>query len=407
MSGGVTRRSLLKAGAWAGATWIGAPMLNLGRVVLSPAFGLSVSTAAVDAVAESTVIDMLSPLTLDWDELRHWQFHPGSFGETEFRYLESSAIQVFHPAVETRAEDPRERAKQWLARWQNLLGNTPCSLSRIESLADLLQARGAGKLGVLQGFQNANHFRDVEDVERFHGWGQRVSQLTYNERNRLGSGCWVENDTGLTELGAEVVASMNRLGMVVDVSHCGERTSVEAIATSRKPVLITHSNCRALLPHQRRNKSDRVIELMAAGGGVMGITVVRGFVGSGSPTLEDLLDHFDHVIRVAGVEHVGLGSDVDVEGLDPSTGRPSPIYRIRGLDLRWRVFQIAEGLLGRGYGRADVELVLGGNFLRALAAIWADAPFAAVPEDQRRRDPFCPAPAPVGREVGGTRTSSL
>lgn len=398
MRGGVTRRTLLKAGAWMGATWIGAPMLNLGRVVLSSAYGLSVSTAAVDVVAESTVIDMLSPLTLDWDRLRHWQFSPGSFGEAEFRYLESSGIRVFHPAVETRAPDPRERAKQWLARWQNLLGNTPCSLSRIGSLADLLQAHRVGKLGLLLGFQNANHFRDVEDVERFHRWGQRVSQLTYNDQNRLGSGCWVADDRGLTSFGADVVAAMNRLGMVVDVSHCGERTSVEAIATSRKPVLITHSNCRALVPHQRRNKSDRVIELMAAGGGVMGITVVRGFVGSGSPTLDDLLDHFDHVIRVAGVEHVGLGSDVDVEGLDPSTGRPSPIYQIRGLELRWRVYQIADGLLRRGYSRGEVELILGGNFLRALADIWADAPFVAVPERELRRDPFCPAPAPA--EVG-------
>lgn len=377
-----------------GATWIGGPMLNLGRVVLSPAYGLSVSTAAVDVVAESTVIDMLSPLTLDWDELRHWQYHPGSFGEAEFRHLESSGIEVFHPAVETRAADPRERVKQWLARWQNLLGNTPCYLSPIGSLADLLQASRLGKLGVILGFQNANHFRHVEDVERFYGWGQRVSQLTYNERNRLGSGCWVAHDTGLTSFGADVVAEMNRLGMVVDVSHCGERTSVEAIATSRKPVLVTHSNCRALVPHQRRNKSDRVIELMAAGGGVMGVTVVRGFVGSGSPTLEDLLDHIDHVVEIAGVEHVGLGSDVDIDGLDPATGRPAPIYQLRGLELRWRVFQIADGLLRRGFSRTDVQAILGGNFLRALAAIWADAPFTPVPEGQLRRDPFCPAPSP-------------
>ncbi|MGH9379847.1 MAG: dipeptidase [Thermoanaerobaculia bacterium] len=239
-------------------------MLGLGRVMLSPAHGISVSTRAVDLVAEATVIDMLSLLTLDWSRLRRWQYSPESFGEEDFRYLEASGIQIFHPAVEPRAADPRERAKQWLARWRNLLGNRPCFLTPVGSLTDLLQASRVGKLGVLVGFQSSDHFRDVDDVELFFGWGQRVSQLTYNDRNRLGSGCFAVPDTGLTPFGAEVVAAMNRLGMAVDISHCGERTSVEAIATSRKPVLVTHSNCRALVPHQRRNKSDRVIELMAA-----------------------------------------------------------------------------------------------------------------------------------------------
>lgn len=395
MSEGLTRRALLKLGLGAGVGWLGAPMLNLGRCLLSPAFGLSVSTRAVDVVAESTVIDMLSLLTMDWERLWQWQREPASFTNEDFRFLESASIDVFHPAVETRAPDPRQRAKLWLARWQSLLGSQPCFLSRVESLTDLLQLQRTGALGVLVGFQDSDHFQSIDDVERFFGWGQRVSQLTYNDRNRLGSGCLVDPDTGLTPFGAEVVKEMNRVGMVVDVSHCGERTSVEAIGVSRKPVLVTHSNCRALVPHQRRCKSDRVIQLMAAGGGVMGITLVRGFVGTGSPDLEDVLEHIDHVARLVGVEHVGLGSDVDLEGLDPSTGRPSPIYQIRGLDMRWRVFQLADGLLRRGYGPEDVQLILGGNFQRALAAIWSGAPFTALSERQQRRDPFCPAPAPV------------
>jgi membrane dipeptidase len=144
------------------------------------------------------------------------------------------------------------------------------------------------------------------------------------------------------------------------------------------------------VPWQPRCKSDEIIRLMAAGGGVMGITVVRAFVG-GSPHLGDLLDHFDHVARLVGPEHVGLGSDVDLDGLG-STGLPSPTYRIEGLSLPYRVFQIADGLLARGWRPEDVAGVLGGNFLRVLAAIWPRPDWPPLTERWPRRDPFCPAP---------------
>jgi membrane dipeptidase len=127
----------------------------------------------------------------------------------------------------------------------------------------------------------------------------------------------------------------------------------------------------------------------------MGITVVRGFVGNGAVSVGDVLDHFDHVAKLVGVEHVGLGSDVDVEGLDPKTGRPLPYYRIGGLQLSDRVFQLADGLLARGYTAEHLGLILGGNFRRALAEIWSDAPWDPVSERELRRDPFCPAPAPA------------
>lgn len=195
---------------------------------------------------------------------------------------------------------------------------------------------------------------------------------------------------------------MNRIGMAVDVSHCGERTSLEAVVASNKPVLITHANSRALVPGQVRCKSDLVIRAMAAGGGVMGITAVRAFVGR-NPSLDDLLDHFDHVAHLAGVEHVGLGGDLDVDAIDPATGGVRPPYRIRGLHPAARVFQIADGLLRRGYAEQDVELVLGGNFQPALASIWPEDSWFPVTEWQTRRDPFCPAPIrpPSTRSDGG------
>ncbi len=394
---------MLGAGALAGAGLLGAPMLNLGRCRLfaqgraphgsSAHRPLEVSTRAVDLVLGSPVIDMLSLLTLEWSELWRWQDAPGSFRESDYRRLEAPAIDVYHPAVKTGAVDPYLAAVRWMDGWDRLLGRQPCFLSRIETEGDLVRAPRLGPIGVIVGFQDSNHFRTVDDVEWFYRRGQRISQLTYNGRNRLGSGCKVRADRGLTRFGGEVVAAMDRLGMGIDVSHCGERTSLDAIESSTRPVLITHSNCRALVPGQPRCKSDRVIQRMARRGGVMGITVVRAFVASGHvPTLDDLLDHFDHVAHIAGVEHLGLGSDLDADGIDPSTGRPRVLYAIRGLDPRGRVFQIADGLLARGYTSDDVRLILGGNFLRALGEIWR--PVKPPADPPTRRDPFCPAPRP-------------
>lgn len=393
----MNRRQLIKNSALAGLGVLGSPMINLGRCRLAAAPAVEVSTDAIDVVSESTVVDMLGLLTLDWTKLFHWQRVPGAFAEPEYRKMESTGINVFHPAVESSSSNPYDSIRRWLAGWNRLLDSSPCYLSRISGVTDLELASKTGQIGVILGFQNSDHFRTTTDVKTFYRWGQRVSQLTYNEQNRLGSGCYVSRDRGLTALGGEVVTAMNRIGMAVDVSHCGERTSLDAIVASSKPVLVTHSNCKALVPGHPRCKSDEVIRRMAAAGGVIGITIVRGFVARRArPTLDDFLDHFDHVARLVGVEYVGLGSDVDLDALDPATGGPRPYYSLRGLHVASRSFQLADGLLRRGYRASDVELVLGGNFRRALGAIWYP-PLGRVPERLTRRDPFCPAPRPAGR----------
>jgi membrane dipeptidase len=135
-------------------------------------------------------------------------------------------------------------------------------------------------------------------------------------------------------------------------------------------VLITHSNCRTLAANPRC-KSDTVIRAMARRGGVMGVTAVAAFVsGRGPATLDNVLDHFDHITRLVGVEHVGLGSDVDLDALDPQTGRVLARYDVRGLPPARRVFDITEGLIRRGYNDRAIELILGGNFQRVLTEIW-------------------------------------
>jgi membrane dipeptidase len=193
--------------------------------------------------------------------------------------------------------------------------------------------------------------------------GQRLTQLTYNGENRLGNGCKTPRDRGLSRYGQDIAARMNELGMAVDISHCGERTSLDAIDASNKPVLITHSNCRALSPAPRC-KSDAVIRAAARKGGVIGMTGVRRFVRATDPvSIEDVLDHFDHAVKLAGVEHVGLGSDTDLKGRGP-TGD------VEGLNHTQRVYELTEGLIRRGYSDRNIALMLGGNFERALSETW-------------------------------------
>ena len=211
--------------------------------------------------------------------------------------------------------------------------------------------------------QDANHLRGKADVDAFYAMGQRLTQLTYNGVNKLGSGCMSARDRGLSPYGIEVVARMNEIGMAIDISHCGERTSLDAIEASNKPVLITHSNCRALA-NVARCKTDAVIRAAARKGGVIGMTGVRRFVRATDPvSVEDVLNHFDHAVKLVGVEHVGLGSDTDLSGRGPKGD-------VEGLNHGERVYELTAGLVRHGYSDRDIELMLGGNFERALNETW-------------------------------------
>jgi len=373
----LNRREFLRAGALAGIGVLAGPMINRGRFNLFADDRVRHSARAVELVGRSMVIDMLGLLTLDWPKLYSWQSDPAGFGPADFQKLRGSGVKVFHPAVDSNAANPYEACLGWVNGWDRLLDKRADFLVRVESGRDFERVQKEGKIGLLIGFQNSDHFRSVEDVASFHALGQRVSQLTYNARNRLGCGGFEIQDTGLTPYGAEIIGAMNRVGMAVDVSHCSERTCLDAFAVSRHPVLVTHSNCRALAANPRC-KSDTVIRAMAARGGVMGITAVAAFVSRRWPaTVDNVLDHFDHAVRIAGIEHVGLGSDVDLDALDPQTGRVMARYDVRGLIPSRRVFDLTEGLIRRGYSDPAIELILGGNFQRVLTGIWGPGPAAA------------------------------
>jgi membrane dipeptidase len=345
--------------------FLGCGMSALAASFTEKAFAAGYSTRAVDLVAQSNVIDMLGLLTLDWGRLDRWQTASGNFGEADFRKLQDSGIDVFHPAVAFEDARAYTITRGWFDKWNRLIDRHPDWLVRVDRCTDLTRVKRERKIGIILGMQDANHLRDLDDIDAFYKMGQRLTQLTYNSANRLGEGCMVAGDRGLTGFGQAVVARMNAIGMAVDVSHCGEKTTLDAIAASKHPVLITHSNCKALARGVPRCKTDEAIVAAARKGGVIGLTGVRHFVRAKDPvTMDDALDHFDHVAKIAGIEHVGLGSDTDLDGRGPQSD-------IAGLNRTNRVYALTEGLIRRGYTDEHIALVLGGNFQRALQQIWS------------------------------------
>ena len=379
-----TRRELLKQASMAGAAITAAPMLSRARYRLFAWSPAEYSTRAIDLVKRATVIDMLSPFVIG-SRSNKWFSNPDSFTATDLQKYKDSGINVFHIAVGTGGRDAYLGTLRFISAWNGFLANHDQSLMRVDSVADLDRVKSSGKIGVLLGVQNSEHFQTVDDVNFFSSLGQRVSQLTYNSRNLIGNGSTERRDDGLSDFGVSIVERMNKVGMAVDVSHCGDRTTLDAFEVSKKPVLITHSNCRALVGNHPRLKTDEAIKKMAATGGVMGITGVRMFVRAEEPTtIEHVLDHFDHVVKLVGVEHVGLGSDMDLDGYDDLPPEENKRLRanykdsygfrekidIEGLDHPKRVFDLTEGLIRRKYSDQHIELMLGGNFKRVLAQIW-------------------------------------
>jgi len=355
------------------AVLLGAPLVNRGRFRLFAQNEAEYSTVTVDLVRQSTVIDMLGLLTLDFGKLSAWQQEPDRFQRGDFQRLRDSGITISHPAVGYDSGDVSASSLRDIQGWNAFLAAHEQDFLRVDGPADLERAKATGKIGILIGQQNSGHFRTVEDVDRFYGLGQRVSQLTYRS-NRIGGGATGSKNEGLSSYGASIVERMNRIGMAVDVSHCSDRTTLDACEVSHKPVLVTHSNCRALVLNRLRCKTDDAIKRMAAKGGVMGVTMVRIFVRAQGPaTIEHVLDHIDHIVRLAGIEHVGIGSDVDLDGRDNRI-RPRRESDLDGIDYAKKIYDLTEGLIRRNYSRRNIELILGGNFERALSEIFKIKP---------------------------------
>ncbi len=189
----------------------------------------------------------------------------------------------------------------------------------------------------------------MDDVNRCHGFGQRSSQLSYNFRSLVADGAFEPFDGGVSEYGGKVIERMNSVGMAVDLGHASDKTKLDALAISKQPVILSHGNCRALIPNGLRATTDDTIRKLAAKGGVMGITDIAFMVKADEPVrVEDVVDHYDHVRDLVGIEHVGVGSDAGIESNDlgPKTQLKDELAKA---DRRYRIHgdhEIVAGMEG-------------------------------------------------------------
>ncbi|WP_341534107.1 dipeptidase [Sphingosinicella soli] len=372
----VSRRHILGAAALGMAAF---PMINKGYFAASAKSPRLYSKRVMDLMESSLVIDMLGSLKLDTRD----GFYERPLSPEAAEDFRASGINCLHLASGIGGPDATAKVADYLATQQNFAGRHSDLFSIVDKASDIPAAKRAGKIALIMGLQNSEHFSRLEDVKRFYGLGQRVSQLTYNSQNLIGSGATDRVDGGVSDFGATIIAEMNRVGMLVDVSHCGDRTTLDAISLSETPIAITHSNCRALNTHPR-TKTDEAIRACAAKGGVMGVTGVRMFVSAKEPTtLGNIVDHIDHVVRLVGIDHVGIGSDIDMYGYDDMS--PAALaearayyksYAIRekadveGFDNPLKIFNLTEELVRRGYSNEDIGKILGKNFQRLLQTVW-------------------------------------
>ena len=362
------------------------PFFNLGQYKLFAASDVTYSNRAIKLVNESLVIDMLSLINMTrLFEADASGTDPYKFSREEILEVKKSGIDIFHPAIGIGGPGVQLDAMSHMTGYGGLVNEHPDLLMRIDSVEDINALQSNGKIGIILGLQNSDHFKTVDDVKRYYFAGQRISQLTYNSQNMIASGSTDRIDGGISDYGKTIVEAMNTIGMAVDVSHCGDQTTLDAFELSSKPVLITHSNCRALVPEHPRCKTDEAIKAMGAAGSVMGITGVRNFVTAEEPTtIDSYVDHIDHVAQLVGIEHVGVGTDADLYGYD---ALPPEIYTalkesykssygfrekidIEGLDHPRKMYDLTEALIRRGYSDENIRLVLGENFKRVLGDIW-------------------------------------
>lgn len=284
-----------------------------------------------------------------------------------------------------------------LATWSARLATPDSPWHVVLETADIAKAKAAGRVGLIMGFQNTRPVADkLERLALFRRLGVRVMQLTYNERNFIGSGCLEPVDDGLSAFGKRVVAEMNRLGIAIDLSHVGERSCLDAIAASSKPVLVTHANAKAV-SNAPRNKSDAVIKAAAASGGLMGTSVYGPMCWNGDPSrrpnLSDYVRHLEHVVELVGIAHVSLGTDFPIVSdlskvshiIERTMARyPGAVNKYAaafGNDVRTRYLSdcsspaelpnLTRALLSRGWREADIRALLGENLIRVLGRIWA------------------------------------
>jgi membrane dipeptidase len=292
------------------------------------------------------------------------------------------------------APDRFEKTIAYIAQMEHELAAHPDVFLKVLRASDLGLAKGSRRLGLIYGFQDTSMLDgDLRRLALFHDLGVRICQPTYNRRNLMGDGCVETANGGLSGLGHEFIAELQRLRMLLDLSHAGARTIEEGIAASKGPLAITHTGCRALADVPR-NTSDSSLKALADKGGVAGIYFMPFLRASGQPHAEDVIRHLEHAVNVCGEDHVGLGTDGGISGIELSEayitahrketearakagigapGESADVYNLipEYNDPR-RFLTLANDLADRGWAGARIEKILGANFARLFSEVWGE-----------------------------------
>ncbi len=380
------RRSLMAAaGAAAAGVAVGAPAAGRARITRAP--------------AKPIVINALGGLENPNLALDRPQGHPTDTSQPD---LDDRTIRDARAAGLTAVnitlgyvagpDEPFEYTIRTIGVWDRIIRERPNDLIKVNTAADILRARDTGRVGVIYGFQNAVQIGDkLERIDTFGDLGVGVIQLTYNPANQIGDGSMAPENRGLTPFGHQVVERLNARAIMVDLSHSGEQTCLDAIAASKRPISINHTGCRALcdLP---RNKTDAELRGVADKGGFVGIYFMPFLNLSGHATAEDVVAHIDHAVKVCGGDHVGIGTDGDTTSIDDLSAYQAHLAKevadraaagigAKGeradtypfvVDLRGvEQFRKLRGLLkARGYSTGRIEKIMGLNFLGFAREIW-------------------------------------
>jgi membrane dipeptidase len=374
------RRFLLGMAAVAGAPlWLSAQQ----------ALAASVPRRSWPGFAGATVIDALGGP----GEYNAEPYAPLSAAALEdVRASGLSAVNVTVSGVGSYAKDADQTLRN-IAYWNAQIATHPDLLTQVRTAGDIASAKAAGKLGLIYGFQDATPIgEDLDRVALYDDLGVRVFQLTYNRRNLIGDGCLESANAGLSIFGKQLIERLNERHLLIDLSHAGERTTREAIASSKGPIAITHTGCAALsgLP---RNKTDTELRELADKGGVAGIYLMPFLRVKGQPTADDLIAHIEHAIKVCGEEHVGIGSDGTISPIDfndefrrkhaedvadrkargiSAPGEAADVFTfLPDLNSADRLDRLASLLAKRGHTDTRISRILGGNFARLFAEAWA------------------------------------
>jgi len=369
----LTRRSFVAGSAAAAVAW------SLGRPALA---------AAAEVYRRAIVIDGLGGLGNSATD--------GPLSDAQVQDVRDSGLTCVHltlrPVGTTAPDTAFTQAVINIGQMESEIDSHPDAFARIRTVSDITAAKQAGRTGLIYGFQDGVAFdTDLSRLDELHRLGLRIVQPTYNRRNLLGDGCLEPANAGLSKAGFEAVEKMNALGILVDLSHCGRQTAADAIKASTRPVAFTHTGSAAQNDHPR-NRTDAELRAVADKGGVSGLYFMPFLCEGRQPTAADVIRHLEHMLRVAGEDHVSLGTDggISAETLTPDFKQRHAEFvrqrRAAGISAPGenedgylfanelnspRRFETLAGMLSsRGHPDARIEKILGANFVRVLAEAW-------------------------------------